>query len=87
MLLPKILPQVIECVTLENVTMIIAASYLIKNRIFYYVCLLPEMTAIQVTVDKNILFILQTFSLIMTHLYVTVNNFTKVKQYIIQLQL
>ena len=46
-----------ENALLQEVLHIIAASFVIGNRVFYYVCLLPEMTATQVTVDKNILFI------------------------------
>ena len=45
----------------------------------YHVCLLPEMTATQVTVDKNILFILLSCSLDMLHIYVTLHNFTSQK--------
>ena len=45
----------------------------------YYVCLLPEMTATQVTVDKDILFILLSFSIDMLYIYVTLNNFTSQK--------
>ena len=81
MSLPKILPQ--ENAFLREVLLIMAESYVTGNRIFY-VCLLPEMTAIQVTVDKNILFILQSFSLNMLYIYVTLNNFTKVKKCIIR---
>ena len=41
------------------------------------------MTATQVTKDKDILFILKSFSLNMLHIYFTLNNFVKVKKCII----
>ena len=44
-----------------------------------YCLLLPKMTATQVTVDKKILFILLSFSLVMLHFYDTLNNFTSQK--------
>ena len=81
MLLPKIFPQPNEL--LGEVLLIIAARFVIReSRIL--LCLLSKMTATQVTVDKNFLFILQSFSLNMLHIYVTLNNFTTVKKCIIQ---